>query len=55
MLNRFYTKNGLPWDEDPETKSLDPLEVVTVDAAHATHAKERAKTIKFNLKHEPRF
>ena len=55
MLNRFYTKNGLPWDEDPETKNLDPLEVVTVDAAHAAHAKEGAKTIKFNLEREPRF
>ena len=55
MLNRFYTKNGLPWDEDPETKSLDPLEVVTVDAAHAAHAKEGVKTIKFNLDREPRF
>lgn len=38
MLNRFYTKNGLPWDEDPEFASKVKTEVVSVDAAHATQA-----------------
>ncbi len=33
MLNRFYTKNGLPWDEDPEFASKVKTEVVSVDAA----------------------
>lgn len=55
MLNRFYTKNGLPWDEDPETKDLDPLGIVTVDEAHADEAAVGEQTIQFNLNREPRF
>lgn len=55
MLNRFYTKNGLPWDEDPETKNLDPLELVEVDDDHADEAKPGEQTIQFNLNREPRF
>lgn len=55
MLNRFYTKNGLPWDEDPETKGLDPLEIVTVDDAHADEAAVGEQTLQFNLNREPRF
>lgn len=55
MLNRFYTKNGLPYDEDPEFKNLDKLEVVTVDDAHANQACKGEQTIRFNLDREPRF
>lgn len=55
MLNRFYTKNGLPWDEDPETKDLDPLKLVTVDEAHSEEAMTGEETIQFNLDREPRF
>lgn len=55
MLNRFYTKNGLPWDEDPETRDLDPLSIVTVDEAHADEAAVGEQTIQFNLNREPRF
>lgn len=55
MLNRFYTKNGLPWDEDPAFKSENKLAVVSIDAAHAAYGKEGEKTIAFNLNREPRF
>ena len=55
MLNRFYTKNGLPWDEDPEYKSLVKTEVVTVDDVHKDEAALNKKTIRFNLGREPRF
>lgn len=55
MLNRFYTKNGLPWDEDPEFASKVKTEVVSVDAAHATQAAQGQKTILFNLDREPRY
>ena len=55
MLNRFYTKNGLPYDEDPEFKSRDKLKVVTVDEAHAEEAAVGKETILFNLDREPRF
>lgn len=55
MLNRFYTKNGLPWDEDPEFKSENKLAVVSINAEHAAYGKEGEKTIAFNLNREPRF
>lgn len=55
MLNRFYTKNGLPWDEDPETMNLNPMDIVTVDDAHADEAAVGEQTIQFNLNREPRF
>lgn len=55
MLSRFYTKNGLPWDEDPETKNLTPTELVTVDEDHADEAAVGERTIQFNLNREPRF
>lgn len=55
MLNRFYTKNGLPYDEDPEYKSKNKLQIVTVDEAHAEEAAVGKQTIAFNLDREPRF
>ena len=55
MLNRFYTKNGLPYDEDPEYKDENPLAVVTVDEQHADEAQPGRQTIRFNLNREPRF
>ena len=55
MLNRFYTKNGLPWDEDPEYKDKAKLKIVNVDASHADEAHEGSKTLLFNLDREPRF
>lgn len=55
MLNRFYTKNGLPWDQDPEFMNTNKLEVVIVDAQHAHEAAQGGKTIRFNLDREPRF
>ncbi len=55
MLNRFYTKNGLPWDEDPDFKDKDKYEVVTVAATQEDQARVGEKTIAFNLEREPRF
>lgn len=55
MLNRFYTKNGLPYDEDPSYKTVNKLELITVDDRYADVAKEGEKTIRFNLDREPRF
>ncbi len=55
MLNRFYTKNGLPWDKDPETKALNPLSQREVLDTESDYAKPGKKTIEFNLNREPRF
>ncbi len=57
MLNRFYTKNGLPWSVDPETKDLDKLSTLSPKNLQAGgHSDEAAATtIQFNLNREPRF
>lgn len=65
MLNRFYTKNGLPYDVDPETKNLNRFSVVTFDNANAniTFANNQTeligevgkKTSQMNLNREPRY
>ena len=65
MLNRFYTKNGLPYDVDPETKDLDRFESVYMDSAMvnitfadkstALIAKNGAQTQQMNLNREPRY
>ncbi len=43
-ISRYYTKNGLPWDDDPETKGLDPYEIAPGDS-----------TVRFHRNREPRF
>lgn len=65
MVRRFYTKNGLPWDIDPETKDLDEFELVGLnesnstvtfaDASEAIIAKKGKNTSQLNLNREPRY
>ena len=55
MLNRFYTKNGLPWDEDPEFKEKEKLSIFTIDEEHKEQGAVGKKTILFNMDREPRF
>lgn len=57
MLNRFYTKNGLPLDVDPEYNysERNVMEIVTIDESHAQYGKVGAKTLRFNMNREPRF
>ena len=43
-VSRYYTQNGLPWDDDPETKHLDPFEIAPGDS-----------TVRFHRNREPRF
>ena len=54
MLSRFYTENGLPWDEDPAYKNLNKTEVVTIPGDSEV-ACPGQRTIRFNLGREPRF
>ncbi len=44
VVEMYYTKNGLPWEDDPETKNIDPYEY-----------DEAAGTVKMHLYKEPRF
>lgn len=55
MLNRFYTKNGLPLDEDPSFDTSKDYDLVTVSEDQANEAKPGKKTLYFNLNREPRF
>lgn len=65
MLNRFYTKNGLPYDVDPETRGLNRFEIVNLtqenakvtfaDGSEAVVAEEGKQTSMINLNREPRY
>lgn len=67
MLRRFYTKNGLPYNVDPETKDLNEFDVVPLnettakikfadkDSTEATIGKIGGKTSQMNLNREPRY
>ena len=43
-VQMYYTKNGLPWEDDPETKDIDPLAY-----------NKAAGTVEMHLHKEPRF
>lgn len=55
MVNRFYTKNGLPWNVDPLTKDKDPVALETITDEFASYAKKDQQTSAINLNREPRF
>lgn len=55
MVKRFYTKNGLPLEEDPAFKNANLFDIVTVDEAHAKEAAVGQQTLKMHLDREPRF
>lgn len=65
MLRRFYTRNGLPYDVDPETKDKNEFDVVSLTAGNAivefaggsreTVAEIGEKTSQINLNREPRY
>lgn len=55
MLERFYTKNGLPIDEDPEFNNNQRWSVVTIDEEHADEGAVGQRTALFNLDREPRY
>lgn len=49
MLNCFYIKNGLFWDEDLEYKDKDKLKIVNVDVSYVDEVYEGSKIFLFNL------
>lgn len=55
MLKRFYTKNGLPIDEDPEFDTSSMFNLETVSDEYASIADKGTQTLKFNLNREPRY
>lgn len=55
MISRFYTEDGLPWDEDPKTKNLVKTDVVAIPAGYENRGKVGEQTVQFNIFREPRF
>ncbi len=55
MLNRFYTKNGLPIDQDKTFDYANRWKPIVVDEAHKSEAYPGRQTLKFNLDREPRY
>lgn len=53
MLNRFYTENGLPIDEDPEYKDVNLLALASIN--DDKYGKTGSQTLNFNLNREPRY
>ena len=56
MLNRFYTSNGLPIDEDPTFPQGNArYSIVNIGEDQANMGEIGAQTLQFNLNREPRF
>lgn len=56
MLKRFYTKNGLPIDQDPDFPKGDEIyDVTIIGEENAGIGDPAAQTLRFNLDREPRF
>ena len=54
MIDRFYTANGLPIDEDPAFSTSNKLDVVTIPEG-ITYAEPGKRTLYMNMNREPRF
>lgn len=67
MINRFYTRNGLPYDVDPETRDYNRFDLVSLnntnnivkfvypDTVSSIIAEVGKKTSLLNLNREPRY
>lgn len=55
MIDRFYTKNGLPIEADPYFDMEGKMDIVTIDEAHGDIGEVGKPTMKQNLDREPRF
>ena len=54
MLDRFYTANGLPIDEDPAFSTNNKLDIITIPEG-TTYAEPGKRTLYMNMNREPRF
>ncbi len=55
MLDRFYSENGLPINEDPEYDYANRFSVITVEQKDEKVAQPGKQTAAYNLNREPRF
>lgn len=54
MVDRFYTANGLPIDEDPDFKIDNKLDLITIPEG-TTYAEPGKRTLYMHMNREPRF
>ena len=55
VVKQFYTKNGVPIDEDKEWEGVDLYEIMEGDPAHSYYIKEGYETCRLHFNREPRF
>lgn len=55
MIDRFYTKNGLPIEDDPSFNMAEKMKIVSIDEAHGDIGEVGQLTMKQNLDREHRF
>ncbi len=55
VVKQFYTKNGVPIDEDKAWEGLDLYEIMEGDSAHSDYIEEGYKTCRLHFNREPRF
>lgn len=55
MLKRFYTKNGLPIEEDPEFNMDEAFKITTIEERDSLIGDVGNQTFNFNLDREPRY
>ncbi|MCG6188599.1 RagB/SusD family nutrient uptake outer membrane protein [Maribellus maritimus] len=55
VVKQFYTKNGVPIDEDKEWEGIDLYEIMEGDSAHSYYIEEGYETCRLHFNREPRF
>jgi len=55
LVEQFYTKNGIPIEEDKEWIGVDPMGLRTAESEHKYYIKEHFETINLHFDREARF
>jgi hypothetical protein len=55
IVEQFYTKNGVPIEEDKDWAGLDPMELRTATEAERLYIKPSQQTLQLHFDREPRF
>lgn len=55
IIEQFYSKNGVPIEEDTEWQGIQPMQRIQSDASHKYYIREGFETIQLHLNREPRF
>lgn len=55
IVDQFYTRNGLPTENDTEWTTINPMELKDGTEDHAYYLKKGYTTVRLNFNREPRF